>query len=361
MALHFHVCQCSNIQICNDVLLRYAWTVARIQQSPLCTSVGIPLGTPLGIPLCIPPIYLLPYLHSDAMLVWPTVEPMWRTDNKVYQPILLKANLLSCLSTAVGLMHEPSLPNGVVNPWQPGFGTKCGANGWWTGPHTHRCNTQLLGDIASHPQLRRQHHQLAHVGQPAANSRSHTKMISFRERTLVNVQHLQWGQQADIGQCATPSHTSIVQEDSALLPMGDTVNSIATIHSVPRGNVETMRNPTAKREVLISSQEGLATYQERCTRTNLSGCKILCSELCDSARGTEHCKCQGHLTLIVPGALNICGVMGTFDNCGISEQCLDWYRSGKSFIFLPWSPLQIGAGACLPSLSFIINDYLTTF
>ena len=34
----------------------------------------------------------------------------------------------------------------------------------------------------------------------------------------------------------------------------------------------------------------------------------------NSARGTEHCKCQGHLTLIVPGALNICSAMGMFDN-----------------------------------------------
>ena len=100
---------------------------------------------------------------------------MWRTDNKVYQSILSKADLLSCLSTAVGLEHEPLLPNGVVNPQQPKFGTQCGAHGWWTGPHTHRCNTQLLGDTASHPQLRRQHHQLAHVSWPVADSRSRTK------------------------------------------------------------------------------------------------------------------------------------------------------------------------------------------
>ena len=32
-----------------------------------------------------------------------------------YYPIIFQANLLSCLSTAVGLVHEPSLPNGVVN------------------------------------------------------------------------------------------------------------------------------------------------------------------------------------------------------------------------------------------------------
>ena len=57
-----------------------------------------------------------------------------------------------------------------------------------------------------------------------------------------------------------------------------------------------------------------------------------------SARDTDHCKCQGHLTLIVPGALNICGAMGTYDNCTISEQCLDQYRSEQSFHFFCHSP-----------------------
>ena len=113
------------------------------------------------------------------MLVWLTAESMWRTDNKVYQPVLSKADLLSCLSTAMGLEHEPLLPNRVVNPQQPNSGAQCGAYGQWTGLHTHRCNTQLLGDIASHPQLRGQHHQLAHVGQPVANSISHTKNNFF--------------------------------------------------------------------------------------------------------------------------------------------------------------------------------------
>ena len=37
--------------------------------------------------------------------------------------------------------------------------------------------------------------------------------------------------------------------------------------------------------------------------------------------------------VIVPGALNICGAMGMCDNCGILEQCLDWYRSEHSFHF----------------------------
>ena len=53
--------------------------------------------------------------HPDAMFVWLTAELMWRTDNKVYQPILSKADLLSCLSTAMGLEQKPLLLNGVVN------------------------------------------------------------------------------------------------------------------------------------------------------------------------------------------------------------------------------------------------------
>ena len=81
----------------------------------------------------------------------------------------------------------------------------------------------------------------------------------------------------------------------------------------------------------------------------------------NSARGTEHCKCQGHLTLIVQGALNICGATGTCDNCGISEQCLDWYRSGQSFHFSAMVPLQIRAGACLSNLTLIIESYLIIF
>ena len=61
----------------------------------------------------------------------------------------------------------------------------------------------------------------------------------------------------------TITHTPIVLVDSAQLPMGGTVTSIAAIHPIPRGDVETMRNPTVKREVLESSQKGLEAYPER--------------------------------------------------------------------------------------------------
>ena len=116
-------------------------------------------------------------------------DPMcsrYRTENKTYQHLIPKVALLSFLSTTVGPEHEPLLPNGVVNLQQPQSGTQYGACGWWTGPHTYQCDAELLGDIASHPQVR-QHHQLAHVGQLAANSRSCTKTISFHETTLSNI------------------------------------------------------------------------------------------------------------------------------------------------------------------------------
>ena len=158
--------------------------------------------------------------HCDACLpllswfipVQLTAEPMcssYRTENKTYQHLIPKSALLSLLSTTVGPEHEPLPPNGVVNLWQPKSGTQCGAYGQWTGPYTYQCNVELLGDIASHPQGR-QHHQLAHISQLVANSRSHTKTISFHERTLANIQHSQWGQQADIRQCTMPLHTPLV-------------------------------------------------------------------------------------------------------------------------------------------------------
>ena len=137
------------------------------------------------------------------------------------------------------------------------------ACGQWTGPHIHRCNTQLLGDIASHPPLRRQHHQLAHVCWPVANSRSHMKNDFFQQKNTS--QHTTFtvrltGQHQAV--CNDITHTSSA---GGLCPVtnGDAVTCIATIHSVPRGNMETTRNPTTRKEVSRSSGGGLAAYQER--------------------------------------------------------------------------------------------------
>ena len=125
------------------------------------------------------------------------------------------------------------------------------------------------------------------------------KMISFHERTLANIQHSQWGQQTDIRQCMTPSHTPLVLsqpalEDSAQLPLGDTVTCLTTIHSIPRGNVENERNPTEEREVPIPSWDGLAAYRERWYQNPLQLEKT-------TAQWTLW-KCQGHWTFVVPWA-----------------------------------------------------------
>ena len=129
-----------------------------------------------------PPCYdtCLPSL-SGFIPVQLTADPMcsrYRTENKTYQHLIPKAASLSLLSSTVDPGYEPLPSNGVVNLQQPKSGTQWGAYSQWTGPHTYHCNAGLLGDIASHPQLR-QHHQLAHFGQPVANSRSRIKNNFF--------------------------------------------------------------------------------------------------------------------------------------------------------------------------------------
>ena len=223
-----------------------------------------------------------------------------------YQPILTKADLLSCLSTAVGLVHEPPLPNGVVNPWQPNSGTQCGAYGQWTGPYAHRCNTQLLGEIASHPQLSRQHHQLAHVSQPVANSRSHTKNDFFQQKNTSQcmtfpVRPTGWHQAV---------HTTITHTNSAggLCPVtnGGHCNLCKhdPLHSQgEHGDHKEPHNQEGSSKIILRLTGNLAREMipgpswhdaDNCTVNLVIVPGALNS---NSARGTEHCKCQGHLTL----------------------------------------------------------------
>ena len=102
------------------------------------------------------------------------------TINELY--ISYQASLLSCLSTAMGPVHEPPFPNGVVNPQQPNTGAQCGAHGRWKDLGAHRHTIQLLDDSASLPPMREQqhlhqhHHQLPHVSWPVANMKSHMKI-----------------------------------------------------------------------------------------------------------------------------------------------------------------------------------------
>ena len=187
---------------------------------------------------------------------------MWHCGTGInYQLILFQANLLSCLSTIMGLVHESPLPNGVVNLWQPNSGAQCGAYGWWTELYPHRYNTQLLDDIASHPPLRRHqhHHQLTHVGWLAADTRSHMKN--------------DFSQQKNISECTTFAvwltgwHEAVLatithhNRAGGLCPVNSGGHCSLCSHNplCSQGNMKTMRNPTARREVPRSSQDRLET------------------------------------------------------------------------------------------------------
>ena len=219
---------------------------------------------------------------------------------------------MRCLSTAVGPVHEPPLPNGVVNPQQPNLHTQCGAHGRWTDASVHRHTIKLLDGSASLLPLREQQHlhqhqhQLAHVGQLVANIKGHIKINCIQEKNCSkHMTHAAWltGQQQAV-------HHSIAHQRRAegLCPFnnGGYCASVANIHSIPRGKEKTKRNPTTRWEVLRSSLRWAGSLRQRGhTRIHSKGCSRLHSVKGDSARGTEHYKCQGHWILWVPGALNI--------------------------------------------------------
>ena len=179
------------------------------------------------------------------------------------------------------------------------------------------------------------------------------KMVSLSKRTSVNIWHLQCSRQANIRQCSTSSHTPEVQEDSAQLPMGEVATSIATIHSIPRGECGDNEEPHHEkgRSTNIPEQTGsLArevvpgpTHEDEDCIVNLV---IVPGALnTNSARGTEHLLCHGHIWQLwyLETAFGSVQVRAIFS------------------FFLLWSPLQIRAGACSLSLTFIVSDYLTRF
>ena len=89
--------------------------------------------------------------------------------------------MCSLLSTAVGPEHEPPLPRGEVSLWKTKSGTQCGAYGQWTGPFIYHCDADLLHDITSHPAIE-QHHLLAYVSRPAADTKGHTEIDFFWQK-----------------------------------------------------------------------------------------------------------------------------------------------------------------------------------
>ena len=121
------------------------------------------------------------------------------------------------------------------------------------------------------------------------------KSISLKKRSAVNVQQLQCSQQADIRQCAIPSHTIRGQGDSAQSTAGDTVACVAKIHSIPRGNEKTKRKPTARWEVPISSPRWAGNLEREVTPEPTS-------------QDADNCTVK---IVIVPGALNITSARGS--------------------------------------------------
>ena len=68
-----------------------------------------------------------------------------------------------------------------------------------------------------------------------------------------------------------------------------------------------------------------------CTKELCSCGDHICEHFC-GARGTELLQCQGHRTLLVPGAQNFCGA-GAHVDCIATTVVLDPVGSAKSFIF----------------------------
>ena len=101
---------------------------------------------------------------------------------------------------------------------------------------------------------------------------------------------------------------------------------VANIHSMPRGKEKTKRNPTTRREVPRSSPRWAGSLDREVTPEPTQQDAVNCTvKKGDSARGTEHYKCQGHLTFNsargtehyeCQGHWTLKSAMGTLDNCG---------------------------------------------
>ena len=193
--------------------------------------------------LCTPRYTPLYTFACDCTLMW------LLTINEL--SILHQASLLSCLSTAVGRVHEPPLLNGVVNLQQHNYGTQCGAHGRWTGPNASRHNTRLLDGSASHPPLKghQHHHQLAPVGWLVADTRSHTKIDFSPEKNCSK--HTTFAEQPILG--SLPYHHT-PQEGRRTLPNQEQGTLCLCSHPLhSQGKEKTKRNPTTRWEVPRSS------------------------------------------------------------------------------------------------------------
>ena len=79
----------------------------------------LPTYLSLVVYFCLYTPWYTPLYTSTCTLIWHlsgSLQSLCRNLLRInYQPISFQANLLSYLSTAMGLEHEPPLPNRVVN------------------------------------------------------------------------------------------------------------------------------------------------------------------------------------------------------------------------------------------------------
>ena len=160
----------------------------------------------------------------------------------------------------------------------------------WTDPNAHRHTAQLLDDSASLSPLREQqhqhHHQLAHVGQPTANTKSHMKIAFSQEKDCSK--HMTFAAWPTAG---SVSYHHMLEEGRRTLPSQQQGTlCLCSQYPLPsQGKERTKRNPTTRQEVPRSSPRWAGNLRQRGdTRTYLTGCCKLCSEKGDSARGTDH-------------------------------------------------------------------------
>ena len=106
--------------------------------------------------------------------------------NKLYHHSIVQLTVLSLLSTAIGPEHQPVLLRGVVSPQQTKSGNQCGAYGWGTEPFNYQCDADLLHTFTRHPAVE-QHHLPAYVSQLVANTKGHTEINFFWQRTAANI------------------------------------------------------------------------------------------------------------------------------------------------------------------------------
>ena len=195
----------------------------------------------------------------------------------------------------MGLVHEPPLLRGVVNPWQTKCGTQCGTYGQWIGPFTYQQEAELFHEIARHPTTK-QYQQLMHVSQQAANTRSCMKNSFFlQDNTSKHMKFPKWLAGWHLAVCNPIAHSTSagnhVLRDSAQLPLWDAMIHDSKTCSIPWGNIETWRTSVSRG----GGTSPILKWSGRLSR------EVILESTCVGEK-KERKLCSEHF--IVPGALN---------------------------------------------------------